>query len=482
LTVICIVGALLRCWGLGSRSLWLDEFSTWHVSQLGFSESLQWEPELTIPPLYQISLRPLTGGPRPAEWLLRLPAAFCGTALLAAAYWLGAIAAGRAAGVSLAALLACNLLQIEYSREARPYTMLVLGSTLSVGLWYRLVTRARSIDVFGYVIVTTLSFHAHFLTALTIAAEVVWWLAGLRGRGHRVLNTAPAKCLLATIILCVPIVARSAFSPGDVARGIGWIEPPALSRAVAILGEVTFAAPWLLAVLLPAAVLWSLSGLGLLRLGCGRRHPPYGASARPMEGLLLLWLFCAWGGLLVVSWTVTPIMVARYALPAAVPALLIPLVFAHRIHPRAVPVIACVFVLGTGPAWLNAPRDVRPGFRELRDYLAEHVDRQESAAVFALEHPAGSDWAEMERLALEYYPLNDRPVHELFVNEGPDLPPDSILYDPRRLYVIEFRADPGPLIEAAGRETEPFVQEGRPYSRLFFEPYRLLKIAPPGNR
>ena len=135
LLLILAFGTYLRFGDLGVRSLWYDELSTWHVSRLALADSLRWLPEVKMAPLYQICLRGLTDDPRPAEWVLRLPAATAGVLAILAAFWLGKLGGGWAVGCALAGLLACNSLQLDYSQEARPYTLLILGYTLSVTLW-----------------------------------------------------------------------------------------------------------------------------------------------------------------------------------------------------------------------------------------------------------------------------------------------------------------------------------------------------------
>ncbi|NUQ49050.1 MAG: hypothetical protein HUU27_03915 [Phycisphaerae bacterium] len=79
LYALTFCAAAARLPALGERSLWLDEFSTWHVARLPLWQSLTWEAELT-PPLYQLCVRAVltlanaADDPAP-EWLLRLPAA-----------------------------------------------------------------------------------------------------------------------------------------------------------------------------------------------------------------------------------------------------------------------------------------------------------------------------------------------------------------------------------------------------------------------
>jgi hypothetical protein len=194
--------------------------------------------------------------------------------------------------------------------------------------------------------------------------------------------------------------------------------------------------------------------------------------------LLLLWLLCGWLGLMVISWIVQPMMITRYALPVAVPALLLPLIIGQRINRQLPLAVAVLFLFGTAPSWLKHGLEVDPGFRELTEYVEQYIDPEGEAIVLTLDDVTYPDWKDMERLPLAYYPIGDRPVYELRVKRTGDPPTNSILQDPRALYLIVFRAEPLDMIEAAGREVTPIWHEGRSYSRLLFTPYRLLRVAP----
>lgn len=162
LVLLVLGGAYIRIEGLGDRSLWRDELCTWHVSRMPLLESLAWGPELTKPPLYQFALRVLTRDPHPSEAMLRFPAASCGILAILAGWWLGRLAGGRRVGIVVAAACAFSGLQIYYSQEGRPYSMLLLGCALSTGLWYRLVTDGRCRYFITYVVVAALTLHAHY--------------------------------------------------------------------------------------------------------------------------------------------------------------------------------------------------------------------------------------------------------------------------------------------------------------------------------
>lgn len=495
LTVILVLAAYLRFDALGARSLWLDEFSTWHVSRMPLGDSLIWRPELTIPPLYQLLLRVLSADPRPQEWVLRLPAAVAGLGAVAASWWLGRTVAGASAGCALAALMACNPLQIQYSREARPYSLLVLGCVLSTAAWYRLLsgrgdllTResrgpapgAHTGRFVAYVAAAVLACYSHYVAVFTIAAHAAWWLTrSLRARERGSL-AAPLAALALVAALSAPLALRTWMAGRAAVRQLGWIEPASLSAVWRMLEQIGFGGVWAVLLLLVAGC-WGLARMGLLprglaqRLGGGRLDTEHDGRADACP-LLLWWLAAAWLGLVVVSWLITPLTVPRYALPAAVPVLLLPIVVANRLRWWLGAALTVFVATASSPGWLAGSARITPGMRELVAFLEEHADpRHEAVALVIYDDP---NEAELERLALRYYPLEKVPVHELHLNVPPGGPGDAILRDPRAIYLVLFLGDPQPRLEAAGRRIEPVTVEGETYPLLLFTPYRLMRVAP----
>jgi mannosyltransferase len=437
--LIIVVAAGLRFDRLGERSLWLDEFSTWHVSRMGLADSLRWGPERTVAPLYQLCLRVLTGQAHPPEWLLRLPAAVAGTLVVGAAWCLGCRLGGSAVGVALALMLACNPLQIHYSQEARPYSLLVLGATLSVLLWQQLLNRPTRRSVAACALVMSLAVYAHHLVVLVLFGQVGWWVQRELRRPNRRRFSYVLMSLAATALLCLPLLVRTLSGLSDVSGALAWIEPPTVKRAVAMLAEVTFGYAWL-AALLPAVLLW-----GACRAGWNwQRRPPIDRAADQAEendhkdagwdasDLLIWWLGSSWLGLFLVSRFVTPLMVTRYVLPAAVPALLIPLLVARRLH-RHGPLLLAALAVALSLPTLRAGRALPPlGFRELISFLQERVDPRTAAVVHAIES-VQPECVELERLAFRYYPLTAIPVCDWLVNRPVADDKGPILADPRRL-------------------------------------------------
>ena len=402
----------------------------------------------------------LSPSSRLEQVLLRTQAAPCGTSLL------------------LAILVAFNVLQIEYSREARPYTILVLGCTLSVSSWYLLVSQSRHGDFLIYVVVTTLAFYAHFLVALTVAAEVIWWLFALRRGGGIARFRQPLIALLLTAVLCLPLAIRSIYFRGSISQAVDWIDPPTWERVAGILGELTFG-PLYMVVVVALAVAW-LYRAKKSRTARQRSADEVssGQAVFAPEGLLSLWICCSWLGLMLLSWFLLPMTVTRYALPAAIPALLLPLVLAARIHRWGPIVLAAVIVFGTAPQWIAKCTTSEVGFRELVQYVGQAADPEADAVALVISHSSVPHWADMHRLALKYYDLDDRSVREIALDEHKRPLTDEVLADPRRLFLIVFRSDPIALILEAGRRVESFNIDGESFQQLSFPPYRLVKVAP----
>jgi hypothetical protein len=560
------LAAFLRFDGLGARSLWADEFCTWRVSRMPLDESLRWGPELTKPPLYQLCLRAISADENPSEKTLRLPAAVSGVLAVIVVWWLGAIAGGWTTGFGGALLLACNELQIDYSQEARSYSMLMLGSAFSTGLWHQLNvetskdTRSLRMVAAAYAVVTVFAVHAHYLMLLTVAAQAAWWAMTrlsivdcrltIDGQLKKAWHGLPARfftgpiAMAAAGLLCVPIVWHYLHYRTSVFQGLDWIAPPTWGDAISVLGKLTFGPVWVGGLFAPAVIaamiamvqkskrqnVKKLESHGALfgevhrevpyecYTGASGTHPTIALFRRALAGrndlcgLLLCWLGAAWFGLMVISWLAHPAMVPRYALPAAIPAILLPLIVAHRIDPRAPVVIAIVFFVASAGQWTGRSERVMPGFREMVEFLNEVVDPDREAVAVVIDRATSPGWEEMDLLGFGYYPFGlsrdqgrdrqgagslppyeggtkggsdqpisqspKRPIESLYLRQSEADGDQPILDDPRALWLVVFLSDPEHAVESAGREMAKIRIDDRSYQQLLFTPYRLMLVAP----
>ena len=475
LLIVAFAG-YLRFDGFGVRSLWLDEFSTWHVSRLDLGESLRWAPERTIAPLYQLSLRLLSSDPHPSEWVLRFPAACAGTLAVAALALLGWRLGGFMVGVSAALLLAFAPLQIEYSQEARPYSMLVLGSIVSVLLWERLLDKPRLAGWFAYVLVTLLCMHAHVLAVFLVLAQTGWWIQRECQRFDRRRAFFALTALATTALLCMPLALRAILARDTVSNALDWIAPAGVAGALTELAKVTFGLTWL--IILAVTVVMLLAA-GMLRTRISRLASDDAQHECAPGGLALAawWLGGTWLGLVVVSILFHPLLITRYVLPAAAPALLLPLLASRRLHRWAPPALATATLLVALPSQIGAVARPPLGFRELTQFLAEREDLAQSLVVYAVDavEPAFVEW---ESCAYRYYPIPGAEPRIWILHAPPDDATHDVLKDPRKLYVIAFQADPRLAIRTAGRSIELFPVAETNYTQRSFGGYTLCQVAP----
>ncbi len=126
-------GLALRLIALGRSSLWYDEAFSWHLCRLPLSRMLAKIASDVHPPLFYAALRAWIVLFGDSVVAMRILSALAGSGCVAAAYWLGSVAArpggpGRAhgAGLCAAALVASNGFLIYYSQQARMYSLALL--------------------------------------------------------------------------------------------------------------------------------------------------------------------------------------------------------------------------------------------------------------------------------------------------------------------------------------------------------------------
>jgi hypothetical protein len=322
-----------------------------------------------------------------------------------------------------------------------------------------------------------MAFHAHYAAVLTILAEVTWWLLSWQRLSMRPWKL-PAISLCATGALCAPVIVNYLWQRASLFQGLSWIPATTWSGALSVLAQSSGGLAWVYAVLPAALALWLWGTWRRTNGGQGRLAGRIRAAPEGGHALLALWLVGAWVGLLAISWLVKPAMIARYALPSAVPALLLPLAVAARLHARAPLVLALVFVAARAPDWLRHGSETPPGFREMIEYLNAHAEPRTAGVAILIDEVTHPGWADMQRLGFDYYPLRDLPVYDLTLSSGGAPSNEALLADPRTLYVVAFLGDPLPLIHTAGRTIRPFQIDGASYTQLLFTPYRLVQVAP----
>jgi len=319
LALILILGAGLRIVGLGRESLWADEALTLVLASWPTGDMLM-QPTDPTPFLYYF-LHKLFIPPSAGAAAARSISLAAGILSIGAMYLVGRLAFGRRGGLLAAALLAVWGAHIDYSQEARAYSLLfllTLGSAAGLLWWFHesgkdeasrigpVPTRRVALALFGTA--TVLSFYTHLVSVFWIALAVqILVSATLRTRPKRCFAEA-GVALAAMALLAIPGLVRLSreVSTPDAFHWLPQQGPAGFLGTTAdlLLPAGLWANPWIEALglggLAKAAIGTGLvAGLVLLLVRATRArprpwagHPATVAVTLAFLALpLLLWLF-----------------------------------------------------------------------------------------------------------------------------------------------------------------------------------------------
>ncbi len=207
LTIILMVGAVLRLVRLGSQSFWWDEV---------YSASLSAQSLKTViprfgqtPAFYHVLLHFWLYLGR-GDGTIRLLSVVFGVATVGLVYLLGKEFLDRTQGLLCALLIAISPFHIWYSQEARMYSLLILLCTASVLFFVRFLKRSPGWPGLWWTLMTALGLYTHYYALFVLVFQLLYLM--LFWRRYRSLWPRVFRVLLVVVILVVPIVLL--FFPG----------------------------------------------------------------------------------------------------------------------------------------------------------------------------------------------------------------------------------------------------------------------------
>jgi uncharacterized membrane protein len=220
LILILITGTMLRFYRLDYQSLWVDEVYTYKDASSSLLKIiLEPDKNINISPLYNLIVHPFTGHSNNQEAILRLPSLIFGSLSILLFYFVARNWFGKNTGILAASILAISPFQVWYSQEARPYTMLVILSLLSIWQLQILMKRPNHIWLrIGFVLSSAATFYCHtvgiafigFLVAyiLLVVSRKQWglWL----------------PIFVGIFLLILPQLYRTIIMPPIVRGGESW--------------------------------------------------------------------------------------------------------------------------------------------------------------------------------------------------------------------------------------------------------------------
>jgi mannosyltransferase len=169
-----IVGAAVRCCWLGSYSLWFDEASTLKFIGLPFREFVHtlWTERGNMT-LYYFLMRAWVHVAGQSEVALRIPALFFGVLTIPAIFLLGSRLFNNATGAIASLLLSVHAFHVQWSRETRGYSLLILLLVLAAYLLLRALESGRQRYWIAFAVISAMSVYTHLFAFFVLFAFAV---------------------------------------------------------------------------------------------------------------------------------------------------------------------------------------------------------------------------------------------------------------------------------------------------------------------
>lgn len=219
---VVLLGLVVRVCGLTSYGIWFDE--AYHIQLVRLpTAGAMLQAVLANPPsdpLYVLLLRSWASLFGHSDLAVRALSVLLSTATIPATYWLGKIAAGRAAGLIGALLLALSPYAVEFGQQASLYVLASLATTLALAEGLRWRNTGGRRDAVLYVALGIVAIYSHYVVAAILG--LFGLLALYRGMGPRLVSRRGWIVAHAAIFL--------AWTPWLFAMTLSWVNTP-LPRA-----------------------------------------------------------------------------------------------------------------------------------------------------------------------------------------------------------------------------------------------------------
>jgi mannosyltransferase len=203
--VVIVIAAALRLAFLGSKSFWLDESASsllaradWHV----FATALLHRQ--TNMALYYALLRVWVHFGVTDVWLRLLSVVF-GIAAIPLLYLVAEKTCDERTARLAALLMSIHVFHIQYSQEARGYSLVMFLTLLSCCFFLQSLTAPSRTNVALYICASILMVYAHTFGGLILLAQWAYWLfvRKLGGRGQFTIAVIAICLAISPLFFCV---------------------------------------------------------------------------------------------------------------------------------------------------------------------------------------------------------------------------------------------------------------------------------------
>ncbi|MGE5458190.1 MAG: glycosyltransferase family 39 protein [Methanococcaceae archaeon] len=174
---IIILGFILRVIDLGSESLSFDEIYSVRLAQMNFAGIINVTAYDYHPPLYYFLLHLWVLFSGVGETGVRMLSVLFNTAAIWMTFKTGKILFDKHTGILAALLFAVSHFNVEFSQEARMYSLLALLSISSMYFLLSYLKYAQKSSLFYLVLVNILLLHTHVYSFFVVAAELIYFFS-----------------------------------------------------------------------------------------------------------------------------------------------------------------------------------------------------------------------------------------------------------------------------------------------------------------
>jgi 4-amino-4-deoxy-L-arabinose transferase-like glycosyltransferase len=176
LTLLIILGLIVRLYDLDGESIWTDEGHTIYGAALNPEELIKENSRDNHPPLYSLILHYWMDIVPHTPFYLRLLSVIFGVLSIFLIYEVGRELIDKNVGLISAFLLSLSVFHIYFSQEVRSYAFVVVLILLSFLIFIKLIKNPTSYRIILFIIINVLLLYTHFLGWFILLAQNVYYL------------------------------------------------------------------------------------------------------------------------------------------------------------------------------------------------------------------------------------------------------------------------------------------------------------------
>ncbi|MEI7635098.1 MAG: glycosyltransferase family 39 protein [bacterium] len=294
---VIVLAVVLRAWGIGKESLWLDEAVSLKIADQSIGHVLNASARDSTPALYFVGLYFWRSLAPDTDAAVRMYSTLWSLAGLLAMYALARAVAERWSALAAMSLLAIHPLDIYFAQEARMYCATAALLTASLALlwvWLRDERPRRFVLLAAYSVAAALALLCHYVAIAVLLAQGTFVLFCLLKRRRCALA---GEYLLAALVTAALFLCWYAYmyrvNGGFNRANFSWMKLPGLwDYVIYVWCEFFWGRDYwsylcglLLTVPLTLLVLWN--NVGLIRRHAAASQQPRSSIA---PGVCLLWM------------------------------------------------------------------------------------------------------------------------------------------------------------------------------------------------